>query len=122
MVAVAVPCFFCALFDFIRCEPVAHVWDPTVDGTCWISTEGFTSLSLTVGGKTQYQHSQLDDGLLTGNIVASASADFVLAVLPWFILWNLQMRRKEKILIASSMSLGFLYVYPTYLTTIPNHI
>ncbi|TVY88169.1 hypothetical protein LAWI1_G005805 [Lachnellula willkommii] len=41
-------------------------------------------------------------------IGASAIADFVLAVLPWFILWGLQMKRKEKNLIAASMSLGFL--------------
>lgn len=38
--------------------------------------------------------------------VVSAAADFVLAILPWFILWNLQMKRKDKNLIASSMSLG----------------
>ncbi|CZR60696.1 related to integral membrane protein pth11 [Phialocephala subalpina] len=88
IVAVAVPCFLCALFDFIRCDPVAHVWNPTIDAKCWISTEGFTTLSITVG-------------------VSSAWADLVLAILPWFILWNLQMKRKEKILIASSMSLGF---------------
>ncbi|KAH8590118.1 hypothetical protein B0O99DRAFT_635667 [Bisporella sp. PMI_857] len=88
MVGVAVPCFFCALFDFIRCDPIAAVWNPTLPAKCWVSTEGFTALSITVG-------------------VASAAADFVLAALPWFTLWNLQMKQKEKILIASSMSLGF---------------
>jgi hypothetical protein len=38
----------------------------------------------------------------------SSAADFVLATLPWYILWNLQMKRKEKILTALSMSLGLL--------------
>jgi hypothetical protein len=40
--------------------------------------------------------------------VISATADFVLAILPWHILWGLQMKKKDKIFIASSMSLGLL--------------
>ncbi|RDL29797.1 uncharacterized protein BP5553_10662 [Venustampulla echinocandica] len=89
MLAVSVICFFCALFDFVRCDPVAHVWNPPLPAKCFISDEDFASLSITVG-------------------VASTIADFILATLPWAILWNLQMKRREKILIASSMSLGFL--------------
>ncbi|ESZ95637.1 hypothetical protein SBOR_3985 [Sclerotinia borealis F-4128] len=77
----------CALFDFIRCDPIAHVWNPYLPAKCWVSTEQFTAISITVGG-------------------TSAVADFVLAVLPWFILWDLNMKKKEKILITSSMSLG----------------
>ncbi|KAG9228466.1 hypothetical protein BJ875DRAFT_435271 [Amylocarpus encephaloides] len=88
MLSVSVICFCCALFDFVRCDPVEHVWNPKVEAHCWIGTEGFTALSVTVG-------------------VASTLADFVLATLPWFILWNLKMKQKDKILIASSMSLGF---------------
>ncbi|TVY13291.1 hypothetical protein LARI1_G008772 [Lachnellula arida] len=89
MFAVTVVCVLDALFDFIRCDPIAHIWNPTIDAKCWVSTEGFASLSIAAG-------------------CASAIADFVLAVLPWFILWGLQMKRKEKNLIAASMSLGFL--------------
>ncbi|KAF4634671.1 hypothetical protein G7Y89_g3427 [Cudoniella acicularis] len=88
MLAVSVMCFFCALFDFVRCDPVAHVWNPTLPAKCFISDQGFASLSIAVG-------------------IASTVADFVLATLPWFILWNLKMKQKEKILIACSMSLGF---------------
>ncbi|KAI9650592.1 hypothetical protein NHQ30_000610 [Ciborinia camelliae] len=40
----------------------------------------------------------------------SAAEDFVLAALPWIILWNLNMPKKDKILITSSMSLGILTV------------
>ncbi|TGO46445.1 hypothetical protein BCON_0325g00130 [Botryotinia convoluta] len=58
----------CALFGFIRCDPIAHVWNP---GT-------------------------------------SAAADFILAALPWIILWKLDMKKKEKVLITWSMSLGIL--------------
>ncbi|KAF7889316.1 uncharacterized protein EAF01_010809 [Botrytis porri] len=73
----------CALFDFIRCDPIAHVWNPYIPAKCWVSTEQFTAMSLAVG-----------------------AADFILAALPWIILWKLNMKKKEKILITSSMSLG----------------
>ncbi len=32
--------------------------------------------------------------------------DFVLAFLPWKIVWNLQMKNKEKFGVAAAMSLG----------------
>ena len=32
--------------------------------------------------------------------------DFVLAFLPWKIVWNLQMKKKEKFGVATAMSLG----------------
>jgi len=34
--------------------------------------------------------------------------DFVLALLPWKIIWNLQMKRKEKFGVALAMSMGIL--------------
>lgn len=40
----------------------------------------------------------------------SAAMDFVLALLPWQIIWNLQMKRKEKFGVAVAMSMGILYV------------
>jgi len=38
----------------------------------------------------------------------SDAQDFVLALLPWTIVWNVQMQKKEKIGIAVAMSLGVL--------------
>ncbi|ATZ56378.1 hypothetical protein BCIN_13g02180 [Botrytis cinerea B05.10] len=87
MFAVTGIAIICALFDFIRCDPIAHVWNPYIPAKCWVSTEQFTAISITVGG-------------------TSAAADFILAVLPWIILWELNMKKKEKVLITSSMSLG----------------
>lgn len=34
--------------------------------------------------------------------------DFAFAILPWFVIWNLNMKRKEKITIACGLSLGVL--------------
>ena len=38
----------------------------------------------------------------------SGLMDFVLALLPWSILWHLQMKRREKIGVGIAMSLGIL--------------
>lgn len=84
---VTTSCFICALFDYIRCDPIESIWNFFLPGKCWMDAKGFTTLSAAVGG-------------------ISAAADFILAILPWFILWNLNMKRKDKNLIATSMSLG----------------
>ena len=36
--------------------------------------------------------------------------DFVLALLPWKLIWKLQMKRKEKVGVALAMSMGILCV------------
>lgn len=38
--------------------------------------------------------------------------DFAFAIFPWFIIWDLNMKRKEKITVACGLSLGVLYVSP----------
>lgn len=38
----------------------------------------------------------------------SAAMDFILAMLPWPLIWGLQMKKKEKFGIAVAMSLGVL--------------
>lgn len=35
-------------------------------------------------------------------------ADFAFAILPWFVIWELNMKRKEKITVACGLSLGIL--------------
>lgn len=51
------------------------------------------------------------NGKLTSHFAGySALMDFVLALLPWKIVWNLQMKKKEKFGVATAMSLGVVYV------------
>ena len=38
----------------------------------------------------------------------SAAADFLLALLPWRLIWSLQMNKKEKLGVAIAMSMGLL--------------
>ncbi|KAJ5811030.1 hypothetical protein N7447_010546 [Penicillium robsamsonii] len=75
-----------AISAFMQCKDPRHLWDPTIPSECWPSYV-FTNLSLFVGAY-------------------SAAQDFVLALLPWTIVWNLQMRKKEKFGVAVAMSLG----------------
>lgn len=51
MFAVTGIAIICALFDFIRCDPIAHVWNPYIPAKCWVSTEQSTAISITVGGE-----------------------------------------------------------------------
>lgn len=45
-----------------------------------------------------------------------AAVDFYFALLPWIFIWNLNMKLKEKMSIAISLSLGFMCVTPKLLS------
>lgn len=47
-------------------------------------------------------------GSIDPRIGYSAVTDFVLALLPWKVVWKLQMKRKERFGVAIAMSLGVL--------------
>ena len=52
IVAVVGICFFCALFDFVRCNPVEAIWNPFIpDPVCFVSTQSFTLLSVSLSGE-----------------------------------------------------------------------
>ncbi|KAK6599104.1 hypothetical protein H4I96_08308 [Botrytis cinerea] len=87
MFAVTGIAIICALFDFIRCDPIAHVWNPYIPAKCWVSTEQFTAISITVGRhlRSSRFHSR------------RATMDHTLEV---------EYEEEGKVLITSSMSLG----------------
>ncbi|KAI0007130.1 hypothetical protein F4779DRAFT_643457 [Xylariaceae sp. FL0662B] len=76
-----------AISCFAQCTPVESLWDTRVEGKV-------CPLDLT----------------LIAFIMCSWSAamDFFLAAFPWWVLWNLNMQRKEKFIICMSLSLGVL--------------
>ena len=82
--------FLTVIFIFAQCKDPRHLWDPDIPSECW-PTYVFTNYSLFVGGY-------------------SGAQDFILALLPWAILWNLQIEKKEKYGVAVAMSAGVLYV------------
>ncbi|KAJ5875695.1 uncharacterized protein N7473_013042 [Penicillium subrubescens] len=75
-----------ALFIFVQCKDPRHLWNSAIPSECW-PADVFTHFSLFVGAY-------------------SGAQDFVLALLPWTLVWNLQMKKKEKTGIAFAMSLG----------------
>ncbi|KAJ5653410.1 hypothetical protein N7490_000413 [Penicillium lividum] len=75
-----------AFFIFLQCKDPRHLWNTAIPSKCW-PADVFTNYSLFVGAY-------------------SGAQDFVLALLPWSIVWNLQMRKKEKMGVAFAMSLG----------------
>ncbi|KAJ5718176.1 hypothetical protein N7488_003822 [Penicillium malachiteum] len=93
-----------ALFVFVQCKDPRHLWNPAIPSKCWPS-HVFTDYSLFVGGKFPIVLSSAIH-FLTLHPAYSGAQDFVLALLPWMIVWNLQMRRKEKFGVAFAMSLG----------------
>jgi hypothetical protein len=77
-----------AILNFFDCNPPAKTWDSTIPGTCW------------------------DDVVHLGIDIASsgysAACDLALALIPWLVVINLQMKNKEKIGVAVAMSMGVL--------------
>ena len=63
-------------------------WNPSVEGTCRDST-----------GAIKY-------GIF--NAAWCAFADFALALLPWNLIWGLNLRLREKIGVGVAMSMGVL--------------
>ncbi len=77
-----------ALVAWIQCQPVAKSWDWSLPGSCWDP-----SVSAVYG-------------VFAG--VYSGLMDWALALLPWRLIWGLQMERREKIGVGVAMSLGLL--------------
>ncbi|KAK4128873.1 hypothetical protein N657DRAFT_560674 [Parathielavia appendiculata] len=75
-----------ALFVWIKCNPPRKTWDRTIPGTCWdsSSTSKYDIFSAAISGV----------------------GDIALSLLPWKVLFNLQIKRKEKIGVGFAMSMG----------------
>lgn len=88
-----------SLAQWLQCFPSEKYWDPTVPGTCW--APGVQSLiSLIMAAY-------------------SGAIDILLALVPWKIVMSLQMKRAEKIGVASAMSMGILSVIFLVLLLLP---
>ncbi|KAL8403965.1 hypothetical protein RB594_009010 [Gaeumannomyces avenae] len=75
-----------AILAFFQCNPTEKVWGgDQLPGTCW--REGYANFSIFTG-------------------VYSGVMDITLAMLPWTVIWGLQMKLAEKIGVAVAMSAG----------------
>ncbi|GAD96293.1 hypothetical protein AOR_1_1188084 [Paecilomyces variotii No. 5] len=87
----------CALLYLLRCTPVQANWDTSIHGKCF-SIRTANSYAIFAG-------------------IYSGIMDFVLATLPWKILWKLQMKRREKFGCGLAMSLGFFASISAFVKT-----
>jgi hypothetical protein len=92
---------FSSIVVVVQCDPVESTWDKRIQGTCWID---FAKVGLTVGCK--YPRCCTSSSLTL--VAWFVAADFCFAILPWFVIWELNMKRKEKITVACGLSLGIL--------------
>ncbi|KUI55848.1 hypothetical protein VP1G_03182 [Cytospora mali] len=79
---------FNAILQFIWCTPARAAWDTMVSRKCW--NRGIV-VKYTIFAAAY-----------------SAVMDFLLAGVPWLVIMNLKMRRKEKIGVSVCMSLGLI--------------
>ncbi|KUJ09791.1 uncharacterized protein LY89DRAFT_711067 [Mollisia scopiformis] len=77
-------CASCIVFMYTQCTPLESIFNPTLPHVCYLN---FTVNAIFSGSYT-------------------AAMDFVLAIFPWFVLWKLNMKRKERLTIALGLSLG----------------
>ena len=77
-----------ASLTWFACTPVEKVWNTTIEGKCWD-----TNVVVYYG---------------IFNAAWCVVADFALALMPWSLIWGLQMRLQEKIGVGIAMSMGLL--------------
>ncbi|KAM0563044.1 hypothetical protein ACHAPJ_001888 [Fusarium lateritium] len=75
-----------SLIIFVRCKDPRTTWNPAIVSKCW-QPDTYLGVMYFIGAY-------------------SAATDFILALLPWAMLWNLNMKNKEKFGVAVAMSLG----------------
>ncbi|KAI0014619.1 hypothetical protein F4780DRAFT_200722 [Xylariomycetidae sp. FL0641] len=71
---------------YAQCEDPRSVWNPAIVSVCW-DPKTYTNYVLFVGSY-------------------SGAIDIILAILPTTMVWNLQMKKKEKVGVAIAMGLG----------------
>ncbi|GAP84920.1 putative integral membrane protein [Rosellinia necatrix] len=76
--------FLTIIFTFLKCQPAIYSWLPA--DTCWSL---WTYIKFAIFGG-----------------VYSALVDFIFAIVPWFLVKDLNMKRTEKLGVAIAMSFG----------------
>ncbi|KAF9871465.1 hypothetical protein CkaCkLH20_11112 [Colletotrichum karsti] len=77
-----------ATLTWLKCTPVQKNFNSQMEGTCWDK-----AITLNYG---------------IFNAAWCAAMDFLLALVPWKLIWGLRMRKHEKLGICIAMSLGWL--------------
>jgi hypothetical protein len=95
-----------AVVPWVQCRPLAKTFLDLIPGTC-IDKRPSVVYGMFQAGESKSTHDVLRFGTDL-DAVWSAMIDISFALLPWKILWSLQMRTAEKIGVGIAMSLGVL--------------
>ncbi|KAF2472656.1 uncharacterized protein BDR25DRAFT_160792, partial [Lindgomyces ingoldianus] len=86
------------IFILVQCKPIELLWDKRVEGSCW---------------DLRFQE---DFGYFQGSF--NSATDFILAICPAFVIWNLNMKLSEKISLICLMGLGIFAMAASIVKTI----
>ncbi|KAJ5692602.1 hypothetical protein N7462_002025, partial [Penicillium macrosclerotiorum] len=91
--------WLCGICYLAQCKPAAALWNSELLATakCW-PTSVFETIALVAGSY-------------------SGCMDFILALLPWVVLWKLEMKMREKVGIALAMSMGIFAAVTAFIKT-----
>ncbi|KAJ5986390.1 hypothetical protein N7451_010755 [Penicillium sp. IBT 35674x] len=91
--------WLCAVSYLAQCTPTAALWNTKVAATakCW-PTNVFEDIAIVAGSY-------------------SGCMDLFLALLPWLIIWKLEMKKREKVGIALAMSMGIFAAVTCFIKT-----
>ena len=96
------------IIPWVQCKPLAKTFVDFIPGTCINKYPSVVYGRFQAGEQMNPKSFYFDLFWLTCDAVWSALMDVCLALLPWKILWGLQMRPAEKIGVCIAMSLGIL--------------
>jgi hypothetical protein len=96
------------LFTWVQCSPIQKSWNPFLEGTCWAPTVLVHYNIFSAGMLPSFPAPGPVRLTNPCHLAYSAAMDIALALLPWKLIWGLQMRRQEKIGVAFAMSCGVL--------------
>lgn len=96
------------IIPWVQCRPLAKTFVDFIPGECINKNPSVVYGRFQAGKQTTPDTVYLDISRLTWDAVWSASMDVCLALMPWKILWGLQMRTAEKLGVCVAMSLGVL--------------
>lgn len=95
------------IVQFVQCTPLEKVWNPFMPvGQCW---DYHINLGMSMGSAGTSESPLLCSSPSTdadSHAAYSGVMDLVLAAIPWIVLKDLQIKKKEKIGIAVAMSMG----------------
>ncbi|KAJ5732462.1 hypothetical protein N7493_003943 [Penicillium malachiteum] len=91
--------WLCGICYLAQCRTAAALWNTALlaEAQCW-PVNIFENISMVAGAY-------------------SGCMDFILAIFPWFIVWNLQMKKREKLGLIIAMSMGVFAAIAAFIKT-----